>query len=88
MSEILLSYYQVIGTDIAATRKELGVSQDDLAKKLGWDRTKISKTESNTRRLDMVEFIQIAEALSINPLLLLQRVLMWATMTVDQERDA
>jgi len=44
-----------------------GLSQEDLAKKLGWDQTYVSKIERGVRRVDVVELIAIGEVLGIDP---------------------
>ncbi len=43
------------------------MSQDDLAKRLGWHRSRIAKIESGERRAGVAEFITIARALSLDP---------------------
>jgi transcriptional regulator with XRE-family HTH domain len=69
--------HQAVVTIIAASRREAQVSQDDLADRLGWHRSKIAKIESGERRVDVAEFITIARALSLDPEQLLGRVLRW-----------
>ncbi len=66
-----------VATVLAASRREAGLSQDDLALRLGWHRTRIAKVESGVRRVDVAEFIAIANALNIPPPQLLARVLNW-----------
>jgi transcriptional regulator with XRE-family HTH domain len=53
------------------------MTQEDLALRLGWHRTRIAKIESGERRIDVPEFINIANALNIAPETLLARVLRW-----------
>ena len=69
--------HRAVVTVIAASRREAHVSQDDLAKRLGWHRSRIAKIECGERRVDVPEFITIARALSLDPELLLGRVLRW-----------
>lgn len=45
------------------TRKELGITQDDLALKSGIPRTTISKIENGKRNTSIYKLIQIANAL-------------------------
>lgn len=52
------------------TREAAGVSQESLSKTLGRARTFIGKIEAGTRRVDVVEFYQVAQALGLNPLTL------------------
>jgi transcriptional regulator with XRE-family HTH domain len=62
---------------IVACRREVKMSQDDLMKKLGWNRTTISKIESRKRRVSVSEFIQIAEALGFHPEIMFARIIQW-----------
>lgn len=48
-------------------RKSKPISQVALAKKLGWVQTAVSKYERGERRLDVVEFLDVANALEIDP---------------------
>jgi DNA-binding XRE family transcriptional regulator len=70
-------WHAAVATVLAACRREAGLSQDDLALRLGWHRTRIAKIESGGRRVDVPEFIAVANALNIPPPQLLARVLNW-----------
>jgi transcriptional regulator with XRE-family HTH domain len=48
-------------------REASGVTQVELAKHLGRDQSSISLLERGQRRVDVIEFIRIAEALNIDP---------------------
>jgi len=48
-------------------RNTAGVTQVDLAKRLSRPQSFVSKFERGERRLDVIEFLDIAEALSIDP---------------------
>lgn len=52
---------------LVTARKARGLSQDALAEKLGWVQTVVSKYERGERRLDVIEFLDVAEALGIDP---------------------
>lgn len=57
-----------IGQRIKNRREELGLSQDELAKKLGYkSRTSINKLELGQRKIQMPKVKLIAEALSTTP---------------------
>jgi transcriptional regulator with XRE-family HTH domain len=47
-------------------RLDAGMTQADLAKKLGWQQTDVSKVERGERRLDVVEFLQFAKAIGFD----------------------
>ena len=67
-------YRSLIGA-ISATRLELGISQREMARRLNKPPSFVNKIEQLERRLDVLEFIAIANALSIDPTELLTRVL-------------
>ncbi|MBR0959261.1 helix-turn-helix domain-containing protein [Bradyrhizobium japonicum] len=58
---------------LVATRHKAGIRQQALAKKLRKPQSFIAKYEGGERRLDVIEFITIAEALGADPLKLLRR---------------
>ena len=58
---------------LVATRHKAGIRQHALAKKLRKPQSFVAKYEGGERRLDVVEFIAIAEALEADPLKLLRR---------------
>ena len=60
---------------MAAARKEAGLTQQDLAKRLKRPQSFVAKYERGERRIDVVEFIQIARAMGADPLRLLKRLL-------------
>lgn len=67
--------YKRIGATLAAERKRLDVTQVDLASRLGKPQSFVSAYESGQRRLDLVEFLRVAEALGANPRALFHDVL-------------
>ncbi len=48
-------------------RKDIGVSQEEVAKRLGKRQTYVSKCERGTRRMDVVEFAEMAKAVGYDP---------------------
>ncbi|SCB43307.1 Helix-turn-helix [Bradyrhizobium yuanmingense] len=58
---------------LVATRQKAGIRQQALAKKLRKPQSFVAKYEGGERRLDVIEFIVIAEALGADPLRLLRR---------------
>lgn len=59
--------YRTLIDVLAALRKELGVSQRELARRIGKPPSFVNKIELFERRLDLLEFIVIAEALGREP---------------------
>lgn len=55
-------------------RKSAGLTQAKLAKKLRRPQSYVSKYERGDRRLDVIEFLEIARAIKFDPNELLQRL--------------
>ncbi len=52
---------------IIEKRRQQGVTQSQLAEKLGRPQSFVSKYENGERRIDLIEFMEIAAALGIDP---------------------
>lgn len=52
---------------MASVRKAAGITQVELAERLGKPQSFASKVERGERRLDVIEFCQVAEALGHDP---------------------
>jgi len=48
-------------------RKNAGLTQTDIAEKLGKPQSYVSKYETGERRLDVIEFLEVAKATGFNP---------------------
>ena len=59
---------------LIAARKKAGLSQAELAKRLAKPQSFVSKFERGERRLDVIEFKSVAEALGLDALRLLRRL--------------
>ena len=60
------SFYKSILEHLINERERKGVSQTELAQRVGSTQSVISKIERAERRLDIAEFIQICDALNIS----------------------
>ena len=62
---------------LIGSRKDAGLTQRQLADK--WKRTQstVAAIESGERRLDVVEFFELAEVLGVDPVALFDRVARW-----------
>ncbi|MGH6713102.1 MAG: helix-turn-helix domain-containing protein [Bradyrhizobium sp.] len=60
---------------LVAVRKAADVRQQTLAKKLGRPQSFIAKYEGGERRIDLVEFVEIARALGADPMKLFREFL-------------
>ena len=52
---------------LAKTRKAAGLTQRDLASRLKRPHSFVGRLEAGERRLDVVEFIEVARALDVDP---------------------
>ena len=59
--------YRSLIDRLVRARKAKGVTQSSLAKSLGRPQSFISKIENGERRLDVVEFIEIAQLIGEDP---------------------
>lgn len=67
---------------LVQVRQEAGLSQRDLAARLAKPRSYISKIETKERRIDVVELIELANGLGLEP------SRMFAAIVDAIERDA
>lgn len=72
-SSIFTQRHQEFIAFIASVRKAAEITQVELAARLGKPQSFVSKVERGERRLDVIEFCQVAEALGHNPADLLKR---------------
>ena len=59
---------------LAAERRRLGISQEELAKRIGLHKQFVSRVELGERRLDVAEFAELAIALGLSPSALIEEV--------------
>ena len=70
----LAAALRILGEVLARVRERAGVKQADLAARLGMPASYLSKIESGTRRLDVIELVQIAEAMDVDPAEIVRQV--------------
>jgi len=58
---------------LVQARKDAGLTQAELGKRIGQRQTFVSKFELGERRLDVAEFIAVAKAIGADPHLITQR---------------
>lgn len=66
--------YAVLATQLGAARLATGITQTELGDRIGHDQSFVSKVEGQARRLDVVEFVQITNALRVDPLSIIAAV--------------
>ena len=72
MASIFRSEYQQFLRQLIAARKAAGFTQEVLAARLEKKQSFISKYERGERRLDVVEFLGIAKAIGIDPIVFIR----------------
>jgi transcriptional regulator with XRE-family HTH domain len=65
--------YRRLIAELVNARKRLNFSQETLGRRLGTHQQFVSRYETGERRLDAVEFCDIASALAVDPIELLRR---------------
>lgn len=60
------AYHGLIQALVGA-RREAGLRQVDLAKRLGKPQSFVSKMETGERRLDVIEFLVVSRAIGVDP---------------------
>jgi transcriptional regulator with XRE-family HTH domain len=66
-----------VSTILRASRIDADVSQEALARSVGWTRNMIANLEYRRRVVRFDDFVIIAKALDVEPERLLRRVLQW-----------
>lgn len=74
MKTIHNTRYQVLLTLLTEARTKAGLTQKELATKLGRPQSFVSKTENAERRLDVIEFMDVCRGLDADPHELLVRL--------------
>jgi len=60
-------HYKVVGACLAAARRRANVTQQELAARLGKPQSFVSAYEGGLRRVDVIEFVLIAQTLGADP---------------------
>jgi ribosome-binding protein aMBF1 (putative translation factor) len=59
---------------LVEAREKRGLTQADVASCLGKPQSFVSKYERGERRLDVIEFLEVAEALEVSPVSILKQL--------------
>ena len=65
-SSVFTKKYETFRELLTQYRKDAGVTQQSLAEKLDKPQSFVSKFESGERRLDVIEFLDVAEVLQFD----------------------
>jgi transcriptional regulator with XRE-family HTH domain len=71
---VFTKQYQLLLDLLIGLRTEKGISQRELSKKLKRVRTYVSKYERGERRIDVIEFLEIADALEADPVRIIKQL--------------
>lgn len=71
LSESFTGYAELLRL-LRAARGSAGLTQTDLSARLARAQSFVSKYERGTRRLDVMEYLEVCEALAISPSQLLE----------------
>ena len=67
--------HRALITALRDARKQAGMSQQEVAKRLRRPQSFVSAYESGDRKIDVLEFLRIAKALRLDPCDLLRRAI-------------
>lgn len=67
MKTIHTAAYQYLLVLLVEARKSAGLTQQELSERLGRPQSYVSKFERGERRLDVIEFLEVARSLGIDP---------------------
>jgi ribosome-binding protein aMBF1 (putative translation factor) len=67
MKSDLSKKYELFQRLLIQAREDAGLSQQDVADRLRRHQTYVSKCERGERRMDLIEFLEIAKAIGFNP---------------------
>lgn len=66
--------YQFLLTQLKEARQVAELTQSELSGRLGKPQSYVSKYERGERRLDVIEFLQVAQGLGADPYAMLRKV--------------
>lgn len=74
MKSIHTPAYQALVDFLVDARRKAGLTQKELARRLGKPQSFVAKLESRERRLDIVEFLIVSRVLGFDPCEAIRRV--------------
>jgi transcriptional regulator with XRE-family HTH domain len=66
--------YRLLREALLDARRKAGVTQRDLAERLGKSHSHVARIESGQRRVDTLEFYRIARSIGVEPVRLFEQV--------------
>ena len=74
MDSDLSRYYDAFIRTLLAARNKQNLTQEQVAVRLSRPQSFVSKYENGERRLDVIEFVQVARALNADPVSLMKKM--------------
>ena len=74
MKSIFTNEYEILLRRLIAARKAAGMTQQELAGRLGKPQSFVSKYERRERRLDVVEFVMVCRTLDVDACSIVQEI--------------
>lgn len=62
---------------ISGTRKDKGLTQTEVAERMGWSTVVVGNIEQGRRDITLSEFIVLAQQMDFDPEVMFRRVLRW-----------
>lgn len=87
MKSLHTSRTQELRRRLRDAREQLGMTQVDLAKRLTKPQSFVSKFETGERRLDVIEYLEVCEAMTIDAVELLRGVQSSAPAAITWQCD-
>jgi transcriptional regulator with XRE-family HTH domain len=78
--------YKIVGEQMTAARKAASVTQDELAARLQKPQSFVSAYERGNRRIDLLEFLIVMDAIKTDPHPVFSKILEQATAVVKRAR--
>ncbi len=68
------SRYELFQKALTEARLEKGLTQSEVAGRLRKPQSYVSKYESGERRLDVIEYLEVCDAMSVSPHSILKKI--------------
>jgi len=75
MKSVHSDAHRVVTKALKHAREQAGLTKQDLARRLNRPQSFVAKYEGGERRLDLVEFVTIAQAIGVNPIRLFSKII-------------
>lgn len=75
MNSALRAKYEQFRALLVEARQRAGLTQSEVASKLNQPQSFVSKYERGERRLDVIEFLEVARIIGFNPIAIISEIL-------------